>query len=64
MKNICKLLKDKLPHIHFFTYHHQLGINVYTQCRCGKRDWYSLHGGYSPLDKEWLDNEKKNENFS
>jgi len=42
-------------HIHWMRFHHQTGANVYTQCRCGKRSWYPLRGGYSALDRRWLD---------
>ena len=41
-------------HIHWMRYHHQEGANIYTQCRCGTRGWYSLPGGYSALDRHWL----------
>ena len=42
-------------HVHWMRFHHRTGANVYTQCRCGKRGWYPLSGGYSALDRQWLD---------
>ncbi len=42
-------------HVHMMRFHHLEGANVYTQCRCGKRGWYPLSGGYSALDRKWLD---------
>jgi hypothetical protein len=42
-------------HIHWQSVHHREGANVYTQCRCGRKGWYPLPGGYSPLDRKWLD---------
>lgn len=49
----------RLCHIHWFRFHHQCGMNVYEECRCGKRNWYPLFGGYSPLDLEWLNASNK-----
>jgi hypothetical protein len=51
MNQMLRILK--LFHIHIQRYHHRSGANVYTQCRCGRRDYYSS-GGYSPLDRQWL----------
>jgi len=42
-------------HVHCMRFHNREGANVYTQCRCGKRGWYPLSGGYSALDHQWLD---------
>jgi hypothetical protein len=42
-------------HIHRQSVHHREGATVYTHCRCGRKGWYPLPGGYSPLDRKWLD---------
>ena len=51
-------------HIHWMRFHHRSDVNIYTQCRCGKRGWYPLEAGYSVPENDWLegyDNEKKQE---
>lgn len=47
----------RLLHVHWWRIHHSDGANVYTQCRCGQRSHFSIPGGYSPLDIEWLEDE-------
>jgi len=44
----------KRCHVHWFRFHHATGANVYTECRCGMRNWYSLSGGYSPVNYAWI----------
>jgi len=44
----------QLLHIHWFKFHHRAGQNIYSQCRCGKRRWMPVHGGYSAVDLNWI----------
>lgn len=58
---IKSLIKKYLcfKHIHIPLFHHREGANIYKQCRCGKRYFYSIPGGYSPIDINWLNSDIK-----
>ena len=54
---ISEDIKMSLFHIHWMIVQFKKGMNIYRQCRCGKRDYVSEHG-YSPIDKKWLKGER------
>lgn len=41
--------------LHWFTFHHRRGTNMYYTCRCGRRDVINLwQSKDSPVDEDWL----------
>jgi hypothetical protein len=42
-------------HLHRYRTVQRTDRDRYRQCRCGKRTWTPLAGGYWPVDRDWLD---------